>query len=590
MPSFEGTTPCVLSDLHLLQALNNYEKATMDTDKRFCSIIFDVIAGHGVTDIVCSPGSRNAPLLIAAAARTELHKHVVIDERSAAFMALGIAIVSRKPVALVCTSGTALLNYAPAIAEAFYQSIPLIVISADRPEQWIDQDDSQTLRQFEAFSNYVKRSYQLPAYGDDEKEMQWYANRIANDAMIEATSRRKGPVHINIQLGEPLNRRRPLSQEQPRLIRFTGADSIGNKEIIKDMAAKIANCRVMLVAGFLPPDSRLHTSLSEFCRLPNVTAMVETISNLHFDGKATFVDSVLTAFPAEHLDSLAPDLVISIGGSLVSRKLKEYLRRNASHCEHWAIGWNHTTSDCFMSLTRRIEADPGRLFHQLAAAMRKFPATHHNFSEDWDSLRTEAERRLNHFFENAPWSDLKAFGIIFDSLPTSCNLFLSNGTTIRYAQLFGSHAPHASYCNRGVSGIDGSISTAVGGAKVYKGETVMITGDMSMAYDVNALALPNIPDNMKIIVIDNAGGGIFRFIPSTAELEEREKYFCAPPKLPLRQLADGYGWSYSEATDQISLKTALNSLFNKRERGILRVVTPPDVSAELLRQLLGGKK
>ncbi len=177
-----------------------------DTDKNFCSILFDVMVEKGVKDVVCSPGSRNTPLLIAASSRESLRKHVVIDERSAAFMALGLAVVSRRPVALVCTSGTALLNYGPAIAEAFYQSVPVVVISADRPEQWIDQDDSQTLRQYEALSNYVKRSYQLPAFGNDDKEMQWYANRIINDAMIEATSRRKGPVHINIQLDNPLGK------------------------------------------------------------------------------------------------------------------------------------------------------------------------------------------------------------------------------------------------------------------------------------------------------------------------------------------------------------------------------------------------
>lgn len=562
----------------------------MDTDKRFCSIIFDVLAGHGVTDIVCSPGSRNTPLLIAAAARTELCKHVVIDERSAAFMALGLAVVSRRPVALVCTSGTALLNYAPAIAEAFYQSVPLIVISADRPEQWIDQDDSQTLRQFEAFSNYVKRSYQLPAFGDEDKEMQWYANRIANDAMIEALSRRKGPVHINIQLGEPLNRRRPLSTEPPRLIHLTEGDSIGNKEVIRELAGEIAQKKVMFVAGFLPPDSRMHRAVGEFCSRGNIVAMTETISNLHLKGYATSIDKVLTALEPGQLDELAPELVISIGGSLVSRKLKEYLRRHAATCEHWAIGWNHTTSDCFMSLTRRIEADPGRLLHQLAAALRKLPTPHNEYFNSWRSHRFDTELRFKQFVRSAPWSDFMAYYHIFQFLSNfQANVFLSNGTTVRYAQLFGEPAPHASFCNRGVSGIDGSISTAVGGAKAYKGLTVMITGDMSMAYDVNALALPDIPDRMRIIVIDNSGGGIFRFIPSTANLEEREQYFCAPPRLPLRQLAEGYGWDYYEATDADSLANGLIPLLMEDKKGILRVVTPPEESATLLRELLGGK-
>lgn len=564
---------------------------TLDTDKKFCSILFDVMIEKGVSDVVCSPGSRNAPLLIAAASRIELKKHVVIDERSAAFMALGLAIVSRRPVALVCTSGTALLNYGPAIAEAFYQSIPLIVISADRPEQWIDQDDSQTLRQFEAFSNYVKRSYQLPAFGNDNRELQWYANRIANDAMIEATSRRRGPVHINLQLGEPLSHKVNRCTEQPRLIDFIGGDSIGNKELVKDLAIKMAASKVLLVAGFLPPDARLHKSVGEIASLPNIVVMTETLSNLHLGDNATAIDAVLTAYPSRYLDSLAPDLVISLGGSLVSRKLKEYLRRNSGQCEHWSLGWNHTTSDCFMSLTKRIEVDPARLLHQLAVILRRQPKlpTICDFSVSWSKMRRKAAEAKATFVAEVPWSDLKAFDMIFRRLPQDVNLFLSNGTSVRYAQILGERMPHASYCNRGVSGIDGSISTAIGGAKAYKGRTVIITGDMSMAYDLNSLALPDIPENLIIIVIDNGGGGIFRFIPTTSSLEELDRYFCAPPKLPLATLASAYGFDYAEVIDQATLSSILHDAFSMSRATrplIVHIVTDGPISADLLRSYM----
>lgn len=341
-----------------------------DTDKRFCSILFDVVEKHGVVDVVCSPGSRNAPLLIAAAARESLRKHVVVDERSAGFMALGLAIAGRRPVALVCTSGTALLNYGPAVAEAFYQSVPLIVISADRPQQWIDQDDSQTLRQFESFSNFVKKSYELPSWGDDEDELQWYANRVANDAMIEATSRRPGPVHVNVRLGEPLNHKIERGITEERIIDIYTADTISNRNIVRDLAIKAAKSRVMLVAGFMPPDNRLQKAVAELCSLPNVTAMTETLSNLHLDNLSCSIDEVLTSCDSNQLDSLAPDIVISIGGSLVSRKLKEYLRRNAACCEHWSVGWHHTTSDCFQSLTKRIEVTESGFIRQLAGAVK----------------------------------------------------------------------------------------------------------------------------------------------------------------------------------------------------------------------------
>lgn len=565
-----------------------------DTDKTFCSILFDVLCEKGVKDVVCSPGSRNAPLLIAAAAREEMCKHVVTDERCAAFMALGMALVSKKPVALVCTSGTALLNYAPAVAEAFYQGVPLVVISADRPEQWIDQDDSQTLRQFEALSNFVKKSYELPAWGGEDNEMKWYANRISNDAIIEATSPRKGPVHINVRLGEPLGKKVNRDYVSPRLIEMISSDFIANKETIKTLGRIVSQKKVMLVAGFMPPDAKLHKSVAVFCNLPNVVAMTETLSNLHLGDGACDVDAVLTAYSEKELDDLAPELVISLGGSLVSRKLKEFLRRNRQRCEHWSLGWNHTTADCFMSLTKRIEVNPSRFLYQIAqAALRnqveKTGCGVKDYSRDWAELRKKAALAKGDYVRSLPWCEMKAFRMLAEYCGIEGNLFLSNGTAVRYAQILNSPLPHASYCNRGVSGIDGSVSTAVGAAKVTKGKTFLITGDLSMAYDVGALALPSIPDTMKIVVIDNCGGGIFRFIPSTSALEEREKYFCAAPNLPLRNLAQGYEWNYFEACDEDSFGRVFPEFLMSQKKSIFRVICDGEKSAEILKKYMDVK-
>ncbi len=200
---------------------DSLQSAFIDTANRSCRMIADVLLEHGVIHVVCSPGSRNTPLLLAVSSRERFKTHVVIDERSAAFMALGLAQVSQNPVALICTSGTALLNYAPAVAEAYYQGLPLIVISADRPEQWIDQDDSQTIRQPGAFAHFIKRSYDIAALPDPEKERLWLTNRVVNDAMIEAMSARKGPVHINVRLADPLGIVKSDSErEEARIIRI----------------------------------------------------------------------------------------------------------------------------------------------------------------------------------------------------------------------------------------------------------------------------------------------------------------------------------------------------------------------------------
>lgn len=562
-----------------------------DTNKIFCSIVMDVLSAHGVKDVVCSPGSRNTPLLIASAARENFRKHIVVDERSAAFMALGLSLVSRRPVALICTSGTALLNYSPAIAEAYYQGIPLIVISADRPEQWIDQDDSQTLRQFDALRNFVKNSYELPAFGEEQEELQWYANRITNDAMMTATGQKPGPVHINIRLNEPLGLKGEFTEKKERVIKLLSADTLGNREELNHLARELSESKVMLVAGFMPPDSKMQRVITELAGNENFVIMAETISNLHLPYKSSSVDSVLSSYDDRVLDEHIPDIIISIGGAIVSRKLKEYLRRNSKRIHHWSPGFHHTTVDCFKSLSLRIEVDPFRFLRYMANRLKKSGVKDSvsDFNNCWRQLRENALNVKQRFIHNSPWSELNAFDIILNSIPQNYNLFLSNGTAIRYAQIIDYKLPHGSYCNRGVSGIDGSISTAIGGAVAYGGPTLIITGDLSMAYDISSLSLPNIPETTKIIVIDNQGGGIFRFIPSTSELEEREEYFCACPSLPLKQLAEGYGWEYMNVDNETDLKHIIEKFLSSDHKTILKVNCPPVISSEVLKNYFAVK-
>lgn len=562
-----------------------------DTAKKFCSVLFDVLLNKGVRNVVCSSGSRNVPLLLAAAAREGMKKHFVVDERSAGFVGLGISMVKQEPVAIVCTSGTALLNYAPAVAEAYYQSVPLIVISADRPVQWIDQDDSQTLRQDGALENYVKKSYSIPALGEENEEMLWYINRIANDAVIEACEGTPGPVHINIHLAEPLNLKIKKDSIPPRIITKITGDAIANKEIIKDFARQLSESKVLLVAGFSYPDSYLQKAVSEFCQYPNVAVMAETISNLHLEPDAYSVDSILTAYNNAELDELAPDIIISLGGALISRKLKEYLRRNANKCQHWIIGYSHTTIDTFMSLSLRIQTEPARFIKNVGVAMRKFKVAEEasDYKRLWQERRDKALRVKKDFITNSKWSELKAFDILLNNLPSDYNLCLSNGTAIRYAQIISYKLPHASYCNRGVSGIDGSVSTAIGTGIAYKGRTVLITGDLSMAYDIGALGLKSTPTNFKIIVMDNQGGGIFRFIPSTSNLEEREEYLCQAPLLPLKHLSEGYNWDFYEASDEKTLKEILPIFFESSEKSILKVTCDGNESANILKEYMATK-
>lgn len=248
----------------------------LDTSNKTCRCIASLLVAHGVRDAVVSPGSRNAPLLMALSRQKQLNLISVVDERSAGFVALGMAVTSGRPVALVCTSGSALLNYGPAVAEAYYRRVPLIVISADRPVEWIGQDDSQTIVQPGALSGYVKRSYDLPA--DSEGRQMWYENRLVNDALITAISGRRGPVHINVQIAEPIN---GLSDNHDdacdrvmnRVVSLIRPATSFPTSAARALGSTIASpVKVMIVAGFLPPDKTLNKAMLRLSNLPNFGA------------------------------------------------------------------------------------------------------------------------------------------------------------------------------------------------------------------------------------------------------------------------------------------------------------------------------
>ena len=549
------------------------EKGT--TDKLQCQILVETMHFHGVNHAVVSPGSRNAPLIIALS-RSRIKTHIVVDERSAAYVALGMAQQLKAPVALVCTSGTALLNYAPAVAEAYYQKIPLIVVSADRPQEWIDQDDSQTIRQFKALDQFVKRSYDIPARCDDDTAV-WYAERIAHDAMMEATSLRRAPVHINVQLAEPLNGLTTEPYKLRRIHHFPSYDSICWDDIIK-LKEQLLHKRVMIIAGFMELNEPLRQALNAIAVNDYAVVLTETISNMADDFTINAIDRTLLAID-ENDKRYYPDVVITIGGAIVSRKIKAFLRKVKP--DHWYVGLNDVTVDCFQSLTRRIEANPDTFIPTLF----QDSLTVKSFCTIWQDAHTAGLRRHHKYLEKIGWSDMKAYETIFDFYqqnPDNLIMHLSNGTTIRYAQLFGDRVIAPNFCNRGVSGIDGCTSTAIGAAMV-NGPAVLITGDMSFLYDISALSAITPKLQLKIVVVDNGGGGIFRFIDSTASLPELEKYFVVKRNLDVEKVAASFGIKTYRADNADSLYEQLSNMMVEDGPAVLVVKTDGKRSAEILK-------
>jgi len=551
----------------------------MLTDQITCNILCEVIVKSGIKDVVISPGSRNTPLIIAFDNAAGVTRHIVIDEREAAFIALGIAQVTQRAVALICTSGTAVLNYAPAIAEAYYQGIPLIAISADRPSCWIDQDDSQTIRQINVLDNFVKGSYHLPYSRTRDDE--WYANRIANDAVMNACCDKKGPVHINVEIDVPLSHPAKKALPKQRIIDYIQSKGFLADSVIDRLAEEAENKKILILGGFYRPDDRLNEALSFLTALPNIYVAAETISNIHLNHRSWALDTIFSILRNNEFELLRPDIVITFGGALVSRQIKEFLRK-FSPSQHWSVGFDHTTVDCFQSLTKRIEIEPSAFFRDWGRKIIQ-KKNMEVYSCLWSDFLHKAIRSQERYIDSIPWSDMSAYHTILNTVPIDYNLQLSNGTSIRYAQLLLNRMPHACFCNRGVSGIDGSTATAIGASYSYDRNTLLLTGDMSLAYDIGALSGRMVTPRLKIAVINNSGGGIFRFIPSTRDLEIREEYFCANPDIDIQKISEAFGFRYLYADNAQKLKQELKQLYDNHDRPtILEVKTPPDISADVL--------
>lgn len=564
----------------------------LTTTQESCNILVDLLLQHGVSHAVVSPGSRNAPIIIALSRCKEIQKHIIVDERCAAFVALGIAQTINKPVAVVCTSGTAALNYAPAVAEAYYQQIPLIVISADRPLEWIDQNDSQTIKQFGIFNNIIKNSYDIPASGENNTA-KWYANRIINEAIITSMAQPLGPVHLNIQFNEPLYTRKVSDDANNRVI-----DNISFKHVVADCTlSKLSSAislskKVMILASMNKYDKQLNDLLSEIGN-KNIVVLSELIAN-NGHSTSTFrnIDRLLTEIKDDEWGNYSPDLLITMGGAPVSRLIKTFLRKHPAK-EHWRIGFDRNIVDTMQNLTHQIEIEPAEFLDQLKPHIENNDIRA-DFYGKWKDLDKTSRNSHIQYVNDLEWCDFKAMNLIMNSLPPKdMNLQISNGSAIRYADIIGTQPDFSGlcHCNRGVSGIDGSTSTALGAAIAYQdGNTVLITGDMSFSYDLSGLASQYNCRQLKIIVLCNGGGGIFRFINGPSELPEFERYFEVHRDIPIDKYAEAFGFKYFEAKDEQSLITALNTFYNTNAASILAVYTDGKKSAEALRRYFNRKK
>ncbi|MDW7694758.1 2-succinyl-5-enolpyruvyl-6-hydroxy-3-cyclohexene-1-carboxylic-acid synthase [Flammeovirgaceae bacterium SG7u.111] len=506
--------------------------------------ISGICAAHGMKEAVLSPGSRCAPLTLAFTRHPTINTYTITDERSAGFIGLGLAQQTGKLVGLVCTSGTAASNYGPAIAEAFYQHVPLIAFTADRPPEWLDQLDGQTIRQQNLHANHVKGFFQLPV-DYSHPDAKWHIQRTISEAINLATTFPQGPVQVNVPFREPFY---PTASQQfeienpENIILEEDSEQVLSELVWEKLKTEAQGYRkILLVAGQGKRDEKLLDALRK-SGLPVVSDVISNASEL--ENAIRHQDAFLAR--ADLHEELKPDLIVSFGKSVISKNLKLFLRKNKP-AAHWHTQPAGQVADTFQSLTKILRCEPAYFFTEAREKELFQPET--SFTERWKNVDEQTRNFTNEFLGSKPDNEFSFVKELMQNLPQNVSFHLANSMSVRYAN-FVNQLPEGAevWANRGTSGIDGSNSSAVGHALASPEKLhVLLTGDLAFFYDRNAFWNKYLPPNLKIILLNNKGGGIFRMIPGPVAQPELEEYFVTSSHLDASYLCQEFGMDYFQS-------------------------------------------
>lgn len=531
--------------------------------------ILEICQYKGVKHIVISPGSRNAPLTIGFTNNPYFTCYSIADERSAAFFALGIAQQLQEPVVVVCTSGSAVLNYYPAFAEAFYSQIPLVVLSADRPQHKIDIGDGQTIRQENVFANHSLFNANLNESASE-----------ANDALIQealfVAVQQKGPVHINVPFEEPLYETVNAPTYAAKRIDLPIE---GDSFVLEDSFVDCWNTatKKLVLVGELLPNALQQEWIAVLANDPSVVVLTEKTSNLHHDSFIDQIDTLITPFKADEFKAFQPDILLTFGGMVVSKRIKSFLR-NYKPSHHWHVD-TIRAYDTYGALSQHFKTDSTTFLRGLLS----HKTIDSNYKTMIAAIWKDRLTQHNRYTQTVPFSDFKVFDFICKRLPKNSQLQVSNSSAIRYIQLFPMDPTITVYCNRGTSGIDGSTSTAIGASVVNGLPTFLVTGDIGFLYDSNALWNNYLQPNFKIILINNGGGGIFRILPGHEETPTFNTFFETSHQLNASHLATMFGLAYFEANDENSLAQQYTAFLSQNGKpSILEIFTPEKLNDQVL--------
>lgn len=544
--------------------------------------IAEICYQKGIEYAVISPGSRSTPLTLAFLRHGGIKCYLITDERSASFTALGIAQQTNKPVVLICTSGTAVLNYAPAVTEAFYQNIPLLLLTADRPPEWIDQFDNQSIRQNNIYNNHVLKSFVLPV-DISHNDAKWHLERTISEAINLSNYPIKGAVHINVPLREPLypdNEEFIYNKDVKIINNIKSENTISESdwEYLIDIFNKSQN--KLILAGMNNKNIELDLSLKKLQEKSDFVLIADINSNLYDSLLIKHSDMLLSQKTV--LEDLKSDLLITFGNAVISKSTKIFIKTHKPKY-HFHIQESGLVGDTFQSLTDIINVKPEYFFKELIKRIN----TDNNYKiyqNSWKNLEIQSENKFKSFIEeNKEFNEFIAINNVMKKIPDNSLLQLGNSMPVRYVSYIGIENKTLNVnSNRGTSGIDGSVSTAVGACLATQKITTLITGDLSFFYDRNGLWNNELPKDLRIIVMNNHGGGIFRILDGSSKLNELDEFFETKNHLNIENTSKDFNMEYFKVNDYNNLDSVLEHFFEKSDRSkILEIETDSKINANV---------
>ena len=527
----------------------------------------------GLRHAVISPGSRNAPIIMAFARFGKIQCHSAVDERAAGFIALGIAKQTGHSVAVICTSGSALANFYPAVLEAYYMQVPLLVISADRPAEMIDRWDGQTIHQSNIFGQHIKGSFSTPEHQEADLS-DWFIS-AAYDTYHAANGQVPGPAHLNMPLQEPLYAAVHEVFEYPELDTITTVTS--HEELVPDaLKTAVMQSRTMFLFGADHSVSHVGALREQ----NNVVVLADLMSNRRHLQSLHNWETIL--LQCEHKEALMPEVVISFGKMVLNKTLKQLLRHQ--NIQHWHIDATGYCADTFFSDPQCVKMSQDSFLNWFNE--QKYGATS-DYASLWKTLGDKSVALPEHEF-----AELSIVAQMLKQIPEQAVLHVSNSMSVRNAAYMAQylHPSVKVYCNRGVSGIDGCSSTALGMALAdAEHQHVLLSGDLAFLYDINAFFVQSVPDNFKIVVMNNGGGGIFKILEGPDKMPELHPYVFTPQHIQIKGLAESYGLQYLLADNAETLGVNFEHLLRNNKATVLEIRTDADTNAKQFKQFKNHK-